>query len=51
MKDESWWVKFEYSQYTIMELLNFISNRKKYLSSHVDRCERELRIRAEQCKL
>lgn len=45
---ESWWVKFEYSQYTIEELLRVTWNRKHYLDAHVERCELELAKRAEQ---
>lgn len=45
---ETWWVRFEYSQYTTEELTNIIWNRKHYLPAHVDRCELELAKRAEQ---
>jgi len=39
---ESWWVRFEYSQYTTEELLKVIWNKKRYLDAHVTRCELEL---------
>ena len=45
---ESWWVRFEYSQYTTEELLNVISQKKHYLSAYVTRCELELAKRQEQ---
>ena len=45
---ESWWVRFEYSQYTTEELLNVISQKKHYLPAHVTRCELELLKRQEQ---
>ena len=45
---ESWWVMFEYSQYTLEELTKIIWNKNLYLPAHVERCELELAKRAEQ---